>query len=286
MIFIFIGHLFYIMIKKGHLITLALLVLWGCGQNTNNHNASDSTQTPTVDSTKKAVLTGPTIGDRINGPANIRASVNGKVLFSLNDLTLVDCTDQTNGWYHIAVAMQLEDGETDTTVLKKGRKIIAAGQIVGEIKEDMQPNGPSYQDKEDHTIVELIGYTFKDNLYPNTVIENALPAFLAKTPNPTKAAMQPFIDDFKLQEEAESFKPFVGYYNYENAIEDPSPGFRTMLVFDKDKLIAVVHSRYIDFKQPSVHADRNFSITYMPDVSQATQDKFTKIYNTFIDSVD
>jgi hypothetical protein len=274
------------MIRKGLFIALASFLLWGCSQNTGNSNNSDSaTNKTTADSTKKT-FSGPVIGDRINGPANIRNVPNGRILFTLNDQTLVDCTDQQEGWYQVSVSMQLAPDEPDSVILKKGRKIIANGKVMGEIMEDMQANGMSFQDKDNNTFVQLMGYSYKDNIYPNTIIENAFPAFLAKT-NRTKASLQPFITNFQLQDEAESFKPYTTYYNYENSIDDPSPGFRLMLVFDKDQLIAVVHARALSLNDvTTVETDRGYKISYFKDTPKATQDKFTKMYNEFVDSAD
>ena len=41
------------------------------------------------------------VGERINGPANIRDTVNGNVLFSLNDGVLIETSPAINKWLKI-----------------------------------------------------------------------------------------------------------------------------------------------------------------------------------------
>jgi len=267
------------------IITCALLA--GCGPSVTVNNTSDTTQAPvTTEKKKKVVLpAGPIIGERINGPANIRSAPNGEVLFSLDDYTLVTCTEAANGWYQVGLTADLpNDAQAfSSDTLHKGREIIVDGKVAGKVLKDMAVSTGTNTKR---TWAELTGYTYKDNLYPQTIIENVLPAYLDSVKEHTLKSMQPFISNFRL-EKNDLLPSFVTYLNYENWIEDPSPLMRLQLVFFKDKLVGVVHSRPLVLHQAAdTRLERGFNVAFFDDTPKDIRKKFTDDFNDFIVGVD
>lgn len=270
-----------------HVLALSVIILLAsCGTSTNtNNNPPDTTNTIPVPVTKEkpSAFTGPMIGERINGPANIRSSANGEVIFSLNDLTLVNSTAGKNGWYNIGLLTELPNDAYGTDTLHKGHKIIVDGKVVGEILKDI-PVSTSTNTKK--TWAELIGYTYKDNLYPGSIIENVLEDYLSKITDRSLKTMQPFISNFELDKD-DRMPPFITYFNYENWIDDPSPLMRIQLVFEKDQLIGIVHSRNIHVPNTTnATLERDLQVAFYNDTPQETQQKFIKAFNKFMQGVD
>jgi hypothetical protein len=137
----------------------------------------------------------PIIGERIDGPANIRDQINGKLLFSLNDHTLVSCTSLKNDWYQIGLLMDVDANQSGMLDISEGRKIRVDGKEVGEIKSDMTVYTGTDGEK---SWAELIGYTHKDNIKPESIIETALSEYMKTVDNERSVAqLQNFIQHFR-----------------------------------------------------------------------------------------
>lgn len=224
----------------------------------------------------------PIIGERIDGPANIRDTINGKLLFTLYDNTLVTCTPVQNDWYVIGLTMDIDTSEYEINELKKGRKIIVDGEEIGEILSDFTVStGTNYK----MTWAELVGYTHKDNIKPNVIIESVLPDYITEAGNDrTIKSLEPLIENFELAKD-DQFDGYTVYYNYENWIDDPSPMWRIGLTFRDDRLIAILHSRPIDVEGTTDHKlDRGFGCLTFNDIENA--DDIINMFNRFVNSVD
>jgi hypothetical protein len=290
---------------RNTIFLLAGLILLACsGKNAEEGSAANGTETSSlvtentaaadpeagVQSAKsneaniseKANTSEPLLGERIDGPANIRDAVNGKLLFTLNDGVLVTNSTGKNGWHLVGIMMDIDKSELENGELKKGRKITVDGKEVGELQADMKvTTGRSDKD----AWAELIGYTHKDNIKPNSVIETVLADYL-KTVSDERSVkdFQDFIRKFEL-EKTDSFEGYTVYYNYENWLDDPSPMWRTGLVFQKNRLVSILHSRPLKVDGATDHKlSRGFDCLTYDDVANA--DEIVKMFNTFVNSVD
>jgi len=276
--------------KQYVIVAAALFLAWGCDQQAGKQAESQSTRKDSVryyewkPDTTKPKEQPPIIGERINGPANIRNIANGDVVFSLNDNTLVTCTEQQHGWYQVGLTMDLPDDAFGEGDLKKGQQIKVNGKVVGEILKDMHVS-TSRDNK--RTWGELIGFTHANNIYPNTIIENAFLHWMDSTKDRTQDALKPFIKRFKLEEDHKEFAPYVINYNYENWINDPSAGYRLMLVFHNKRLIGVFNTRPITLPAASHYAlERGFSVEFYNDVAKEVRDDFMHQMSQFLLSAD
>ena len=245
----------------------------GCTNKTgSNHQEADSTSSS------------PIIGERIKSTADVRDTINGKILFTLNETTLVTCTPLENNWYLIGVMMDLDSNEFNIDSIKAGREIFVDGKEVGVIRN----NTPASTSENGEGVWSMLyGYVPKENIDSNTIIENAL-----KKKSETWLAsrsfnnLQSFINNFQLERDSQ-LSPFITYYNYENWIDDPSPLFRIQLVFLDDKLIAIVHSRKINLNNTDDSPlDRDFHVAFFADTKKEVRDSFIAKFNQLINSVD
>lgn len=224
------------------LFATAVSVVAGCSTQESAEHTEPASLSPTI---------APIISERIDGPANIRDTINGKVLFTLYDGALVsNCSPLENDWYRVGVFADIDTSEVRMDSITIGRKIIVDGKEIGEViaaHEIFTSYGG------DRAWAGLIGYTHKNNIDPSTIIEPALEKEMRDLQGKrTLEAWGPFIQRFALERDAD-FLGYNFYFNYENWLDDPSPGFRIGLVFEQGKLVAVLHSRPLVLPGTSDH---------------------------------
>lgn len=260
------------------LIPLLAALFTSCGQDADSERTADSTAVQEVGITGQ-----PIIGERIKGPANIMDTVNGEGLFSLHDSTLVSCAEEKDGWCTIGLTMEIPRSDYGKDTLGKGRPIIVEGKVVGVVLKDMPVTTSTANMK---SFAELTGYTHKSNIYPITVIENALRGYVDTVGDRSLEAFRPFIQSFALEED-DRLPPYLTYFNYESWIGDPSPMARVQLVFRDNRLIGVVHSRPMKLPHTTDHQlERGFRVAFFNDTPREVREDFMKQFNRFITSAD
>jgi hypothetical protein len=272
-------------------IFLTAFTLFTCSsENSEQNQSSTDSQSAAItepaqksrQATPQVKAPDPIIGERIDGPANIRDQINGKLLFSLNDHTLVNCTPLQNDWYQIGLLMDIEAGQSGMLEISEGQKIRVDGREVGEVKSDMSVYSGTDGEK---SWAELIGYTHKDNIKPESIIETALSEYMSTVDNERSVAqLQDFIQQFQL-EKNDGFEGYTIYYNYENWIEDPSPMWRIGLVFQNNRLVSILHSRPLEIAGTNDHRfNRGFDCLTYKDVDNSSE--IVKMFRQFVNSVD
>lgn len=272
-----------------HIAYLSLLLLIAACQTTDNKTtdhknapaATPKTPAPTHDSHAL-----PTVikGERIDGPANIRSSATGPAIFSLNDNVLVECTRARKGWYQVGLNVDLSKNEAASQLIKAGSTLKIKGKPVGKALKDIKAYAAS---SSEGIFATIDGYTQVANIKSASVIETALSNFLSRENSRTFAAIQPFIKQFALDKEQQQFSPFTIYFNYENAIDDPSPLYRIALIFRNNMLLGIIHTRPVAVKDATVSSlERGFEVSWLPDTDKKQQTAFAKAFNGFINSVD
>ena len=208
-------------------------------------NFACSTQTDQSNSTTEAPTTEPMqqasseaiLGERIDGPANIRDTVNGKILFELYDSVLVETTPIENDWMEVGVFVQLTDQQMREFKILPGTELFTMdSQLIGKAIDTVELWMASD--------VGLIGgYTYKTNLKPNTIPEVALMNNL-KQYGHSIASLKGYLNNFRFEEESHYGDSTISeYFIYQSLLVDISPRDRISLLFESEELIAIVHSR-------------------------------------------
>ena len=224
------------------------------------------------------------IGERIDGPANVRSKPNGEVLFELFDNALVEVTTKPeNGWYQVLVYADIDYNEFGMDSILKDRQIIVGKDTIGKV---LKSHYVSTGRGGDFAYAMLYGYTHKDNIKPETVIETIFKKNLVEKGRDF-SGWKGFIETFKLDNDAVGYDDFESFYNYENSIEDPSPGFRIVLLFEKQNLVGLIHSREIEINNTTVHKlNWSYYVTFFDDYSEKGQMEFVNYMNEWIQGVD
>jgi hypothetical protein len=268
------------------IVSLLLFTFISCqtDQAVKNQSANVPTQVP--DSMDTVHNEDPLIiSERIDGPANIRESVNGKHLFTLNDNVVVAATEAKNSWLQVGLITDLTQQQKDSLIIRKGSKILVEGKEVGQAVDDIHLTG-SFESK-DGSHAELTGYTAISNIRSNTIVENALYSILNGSPGSlTEKSFERFFKQFQFQNYEGLLPGFKGYEIDENWIDDPSPMLRLWLVFKEKKFYGVFHSRMLQLNGATTTSlNRGFYFsTFSHD--QSTNQQLVHAFNAFISHVD
>ena len=259
---------------KHLILTLSLFTLWSCSSESKNTTtvASDNHETELI------------IGERIDGPANIRSSPNGDLLFELYDNALVEVAAKPeNDWYQVLVYSDIDYTEFGMDSIKKNSPIMADSDTIGMVHKSHEVSSGRGGD---FAFAMLFGYTHKNNIKPETIIETIFQKNLVE--NGRKfSEWEGFIESFQLDDDAIDYDGFVSYYNYENTIDDPSPGFRIVLLFEKQNLVGIIHSREIEIDNSNTHKlNWSYYVTFFNDYPEKKQMLFIDYMNEWIQGVD
>ncbi|WP_130735075.1 hypothetical protein [Flavobacterium sp. J27] len=253
---------------KKYIIFLLGLLLFSCQPEKKKTEDTLNEEIATPSETEES----PILGERIKGPAEVRDTINGKLLFTLYDNALIETAPKENDWYEIGLFPNNPESDYENDYLKKGIKIMVDGKIIGETQNPVE------------ITLGIIGYTNQKNIQPKSIIENAFVSYFNESKSRDYSDYKSFITNFNLEHDNQ-FEDLVVYYKNENWMEDPSPMIRFGLVFQKNKLVAILHSRPITVATTTDHKlDRAFDCLVFDDVTNA--DAIVKTFNHFVNSVD
>lgn len=223
------------------------------------------------------------IGERIDGPANMRDTVNGKVLFSLNDDVLVETGVPEGQWQQVGRFIKLSNEQADSFYILPNTDLKSLdGEVIGKTIDTVYLTMIQSDDE------GFIGaYTHCKNIKPSTVIENVLSAAL-QNKELDKQALNKLISDFKMQEYDLGELGYTEIYLYESIIEDPSPRDRATLLFDKQsKLVGVIHTRNLNTPSYKTYPlIRGHKLTITSNLPQVEVDSLIARRIRFYNSVD
>lgn len=219
----------------------------------------------------------------LKGPAGLRYEGKGKAVVSLNDGVQVECVESTEPWKQAGFTGYVEAAYLEQAELKikkgavfydKGGK--AFGRATEAFPLEFSPGKPD--PKTGRALVEIVLLAYYQDIKQDSIIENALARELKDAmgmlaPGGLAAHLKKF-----------GYQKWYGYEGveslgvYENWIEDPSPGFRVLLIFHRGKLAAVLHSRGINYKFASSRKFvRGYGLSYirkLPEPDTLTLEKF------------
>jgi hypothetical protein len=254
-----------------NILIIILLITISCSNKKDKKKNEFDTKKEIIDSVKTSL----TLGERIDGPANIRDTINGKLLFELSDLTLVETTQIKNNWLEVGVFIKPTQEQADKFYILPNKKIYSGeNQIIGITKDTVE----FLMGGEDYALIN--GYSHKKNIKENSIPENGLMDLIKR-------------NKFKLSEYSDYMKNFkyeisgLGglnnveqYFIYQSMLIDISPRDRITLIFREKILIGFVHSRKLyleNFKTYELIRGHKLTIT-----SDLTEDEINEIIDNKI----
>lgn len=238
----------------------------------------------------QGVILDKILGERINGPANIRDTINGKVLFTLDDNILVECTEDKNNWHIIGLDIKINSVQLKNFKIAKGDKLVG---INGE-KFGIAVNETRLWRADENNGIEtgfVKGYTFTGNIKPESIIENALNKIVLEKGNEIFINdLKGLIDSFQLRKctpSSQADEDGEWYYCSDNLIDDISPRDRITLIMENERLIGVVHSHKLNLKGlKSYELIRGHKFTPIANLTQEKIDGIIKERINWYNSID
>ncbi|ANQ49487.1 hypothetical protein MY04_2113 [Flammeovirga sp. MY04] len=198
----------------------------------------------------------------IDGPANIRDKKNGIVELSLNDGVAVDLGLMKDNWYEIGIWI---DNKGYQGFIPANEKIYSKGKWIGTTKSKIEP---MFADEESFYYA---GYTFKDNIKKESLLENQVFTLIAQ--NHTKTEFLPKLKKLGFEEiDVFNHDDFVFYGVYEDFVVDPSPLDRLSIIFKNNKFIGIKSSRDFNFREGHFFKlERGFTLNLIPDYENGAE---------------
>lgn len=230
------------------------------------------------------------IQERIDGPANVRDEPNGEILLELFDNAMVDVAELDNDWFKMVIYAELSHNEyvdngREEVLIKAGRSVIQNGNVIGKFKKDIKVR-TSLSNGGRIVITEIIGFTYKNNIKQNTIIERAFESNLVDHGR-SLTVWKPFINKFDLDDRDDLKKEYIITFSNVDGVASmgPSPGPRMILLFDEELLVGVFHSRRINIKNTNTtKLVRYGSISFFDDYSAEKRKEIIDYMNYWVNS--
>lgn len=225
--------------------------------------------------------------EMIDGPANIREKPKGKAIFTLKDNVEVDLYSGRD-WDEIGVYVKV-DRKSLLPGERISKNIVLRDYQDREIGKTLEAvHVQSYREEEGGGF--LVGYTYKSNIKPETIVERSLEGFIDHSTGPVT------IDNLRGHLKRFQYEEWMGegdilsYLVYENSLEDPSPCPRVILIFHKDVLTAIIYSREIRLKnflpEKSSQIRQGYNVMYMGNPGREVKKRIEGIYFPILESAD
>ncbi len=202
----------------------------------------------------------PIISERIDGPANIRETAGGAVLFSLNDNIPVSTAVAENKWYPVGLVVDLSPTQYKSGMIEKGNSLYVGGKVVGQVIKELRLT--DIFDYQGRLTGLITGYTAVQNIRKNTMPEEVLCGIISQ-----HTAGLPELRDF-LKGYGFSENTRCGYTSYflNEGLAGPSAPMRLELLFEKNQLFGVIHRRKLPGENAEPYEmDRGFLLTVPGD---------------------
>jgi len=258
-------------------ITISILLL--CLISCTNSNKNDQ-KSPEEKSRGQEMI----LGERINGPANIRATANGRLLFSLNHETRIQTGMKEGKWLEVGLfADNLTEEQLENYRILPNERLFLDGIEVGKSLDTVE----FWMTNDDEKCGFIAGMTHEQNIIQSTVPEVAL-AEMIHNGQRTINELKPFMNALDFEPDNSWHKNDIeAYFIYEEFIVDPSPMDRISLLFKNDELAAIKHSRPISLNEFESHKiDGGFTLTIIGGLDENEVKELIKERNHFVNSVD
>jgi hypothetical protein len=265
---------------RSFLLATLIVIVTGCqSASTNINKNKDIVQSTRVVELADSVL----LGELIDGPANIRDTVNGKILYSLFNDVPVESTDTSNMWVQVGLVIDLTPLQFKVLRLEMGDTIFLNNRQVGITLDKVRLRAGIKRNEELRG--ELVGYTSFKNIKKNTIPEYEFERIVNHVPTLTVDSFTSFFREMRFQ--SSDNKHFVGFLLDENWIDDPSPLLRLWVLFNHGKLFGVVHSRKLKLNKSSTYkVNRGFTLSIVGDQDPNLVNDFVKEFNEYINQAD
>lgn len=217
----------------------------------------------------------------VDGPANIRTSPNGEIICTVQDLREVYVYELEDDWYKIQITGRVKKADlvndtllANTRIFENDLTTITGTTITSIVlEENYYPTSDTYY------LVSFFGYTHKDNIKSNSIIERELERII-KTSDYNE--MDSFLRTFNLHKD--QLSDYVLWYAEDNSSIYGNPDPRLILYFNmQNELIAIAnHTRKLELNSTKESEINGFfRLQYLVEMPLEECEKFETQANEY-----
>ena len=221
--------------------------------------------------------------ETISGNCFIFDKPFGENQFQLNPGTTVDCSIPQKGWCMILFKAFIEkkyvyDG---IKILANARIKNENGKNIGRVFADMNPYR-TITENDTCFIMEIAGYIEAGCIEDTSVVEHELEKLYIK--NDSLFSISSFnkhLLNFKYEQWI-SKDNLYSYLLKETDIVNQKPGLRVVIIFDKEKAIAILHKRSLHIRNfESAITTQRYSLVYLSSFNENYKKKIAETFLKF-----
>ncbi|MEI6507332.1 MAG: hypothetical protein WCO54_02540 [Bacteroidota bacterium] len=216
----------------------------------------------------------------ITGNCYILDKQFGENQFQLNPGTIVDCGAPKNGW-----CMVLYKAFIEKKYVYDGIKIYAnaklrneKGKVTGKVYKDMNPYR-TILENDTCFVMEIAGFIEVCCIEDTSIVEHELEKIYFKKDSLLNISVfNKHLKDFKYTQWISKDKLYA-FLLKETDIINPKPGLRVVIIFDKDKAVAILHNRPLKIgKFESVTNTQRYSLIYLWSFAESYKKQIAEIF--------
>ncbi len=185
-----------------------------------------------------------------NGTIDIYYKPGKQIAFKLFDNVKIECGEPEGKWMSMVIYLQSTKTLYKPNVkLKKGDNLIdSAGKKIGYVVSDSIDIMPLYDKSKNSYQMRFSGYIAAKDVRTSTVPENILQQVISSNKNNLNFdCFKKFMADFGLRyykdEMDKKYPPNKSYVLWYDSYITSNSAFRFQLIFNKTKLVAILHSQ-------------------------------------------
>jgi hypothetical protein len=230
-------------------------------------------------------LTYSSYAETIIGNCEIFDKPFGESQFQLVPGTTVYCSVAQKGWCMILYKAFIEkkyvyDG---IKILKNAKLKSAQGKSIGKVFLDMNPYR-TIDENDTCFVMEIAGYIEVSCIEDTSVVEHGLEKLYKNNDSLLSiSSLNGHLKEFNYLQWINK-ETMYSFLLKETDIVNPKPGLRVVIIFDKDKVVAILHKRllHVNTFESSIKTEK-YNLVFLGNFNEAYK---KKIADTFLSAAD
>lgn len=225
--------------------------------------------------------------ETINGNCEIQQQPFGEVLFTLTPGTQVNCSPVKNGWCMIYTQVWIEkkmvyDGQQ---LLANAKLRNEKGKLIGRSKITFTPY-KTIAENDTAFMMELSGYIESNCIEDTSIVEHELEFFFTgKDSLANVSGLTKHLKQFGYQPWINA-NGFQSYLLADIPYDNQSPGIRSVVVTEHEKIVAIIHGRHLKLKKYEAHVQlERYGIYFLKGGKEEDKKRFQQVFQQPIEEL-
>lgn len=223
--------------------------------------------------------------ERNPGHCSLKDAVNGRNFLELNPNTYFESVDVNASWVRVVVKAWVDKSNMyeDVQIYRNAKLRDSAGKVLAIASIDFTPT-KSISENDSQVYVMIYGYLEKDCIDLQSIPELELSKILLQIQKNAKIDIfQVFLNRFGFKNFYEE-NDYVSYLITEPDFISQSETPRILMVFFKNELIAIFHTRSIKVKiYDSIEMGKQYKLIFNSKFTEHTKNQMLKIFRSKVE---